>query len=91
MKPHMGQGAAMAFEDAVILARSIAACEEDVPAAFRLYEASRIERTSRVQRESHDNTWMKLPERPGLGLWLRRAGNADGRAVGNRLSGPAAA
>ena len=59
MKPHMGQGAAMAFEDAVILARSIAACGEDIQAAFTLYEANRIERTSRVQRESHDNTWMK--------------------------------
>ena len=51
MKPHMGQGAAMAFEDAVILARSIEACGDDAPAAFQLYENTRISRTSRVQRE----------------------------------------
>lgn len=55
----------MAFEDAVILARCLGACPDDVPAAFRLYEASRIERTSRVQRESHDNTWMKYATDPG--------------------------
>ena len=59
MKPHMGQGAAMAFEDAVMLTRCIGHCGDDSQAAFGLYEASRIGRTSRVQRESHDNTWMK--------------------------------
>jgi len=64
MKPHMGQGAAMAFEDAVILARAIDAAGDDVPAAFALYEATRIERTSRVQRESHENTWLKHPTDP---------------------------
>ncbi len=64
MKPHMGQGAAMAFEDAVILARCMDACGEDVPAAFRLYEESRIGRTSRVQRESHVNTWLRDPSDP---------------------------
>jgi len=64
MKPHMGQGAAMAFEDAVILARCIEAREDDAPAAFRLYEATRIGRTSRVQRESHVNTWLRDPADP---------------------------
>ena len=63
MKPHMGQGAAMAFEDAVVLARCIEACEGTAE-AFRLYEDSRIERTSRVQTESHDNTWMKYKTDP---------------------------
>ena len=64
MKPHMGQGAAMAFEDAVILARCIEASGEDAPAAFRHYESTRIERTSRVQRESHVNTWLRDPSDP---------------------------
>ena len=64
MKPHMGQGAAMAFEDAVVLARCIDACGDDAPAAFRLYEATRIGRTSRVQRESHVNTWLRDPVDP---------------------------
>ena len=65
MKPHMGQGAAMAFEDAVILARCIETCGEDVTGAFRLYEQTRIGRTSRVQRESHVNTWLRDPSDPG--------------------------
>jgi 6-hydroxynicotinate 3-monooxygenase len=64
MKPHMGQGAAMAFEDAVVLARAIAAFDGDVPGAFKSYEATRIARTSRVQQESHDNTWMKYETDP---------------------------
>jgi 6-hydroxynicotinate 3-monooxygenase len=64
MKPHMGQGAAMAFEDAVVLARCIDACGDDAAAAFRLYEATRIGRTSRVQRESHMNTWLRDPVDP---------------------------
>jgi 6-hydroxynicotinate 3-monooxygenase len=64
MKPHMGQGAAMALEDAVILARCIEASGPDVPAAFSLYEATRIGRTSRVQRESHANTWLRDPTDP---------------------------
>jgi 6-hydroxynicotinate 3-monooxygenase len=64
MKPHMGQGAAMAFEDAVVLARCIDACGDDAPAAFRLYESTRIGRTSRVQRESHVNTWLRDPTDP---------------------------
>ena len=65
MKPHMGQGAAMAFEDAVVLARCISTFEGDVAGAFKAYEATRIGRTSRVQQESHDNTWMKHPMDPG--------------------------
>ena len=64
MKPHMGQGAAMAFEDAAVLARCIAACGGDGPSAFALYEANRRGRTSRMQRESHDNTWMKYATDP---------------------------
>ena len=64
MKPHMGQGAAMAFEDAVMLARCLDATEGDHAAAFPLYEASRIARTSRVQRESHANTWLRDPTDP---------------------------
>ena len=65
MKPHMGQGAAMAFEDAVVLARCIDACGDDTPAAFQLYAHTRRARTSRVQRESHDNTWLQFPSDPG--------------------------
>ena len=60
MKPHMAQGAGMAIEDAAMLWR----CFEQVgldeyETAFQRYEASRIARTSRVQKESHDNVWMR--------------------------------
>ena len=64
MKPHMGQGAGMAIEDAAILARCIDAADGNFATAFRRYRANRIERTSRVQRESHVNVWMKYPTDP---------------------------
>ncbi len=64
MKPHMGQGAGMAIEDAAILARCIDASNGNFSAAFRQYRANRIDRTSRVQHESHVNVWMKYPTDP---------------------------
>ncbi len=64
MKPHMGQGAGMAIEDAAILARCVAASGDDFPTAFKLYRANRIERTSIVQKASHENTWMKYATDP---------------------------
>ncbi len=50
MLPFLGQGAAMAIEDAYVLARELAACPEDIAGALRAYEAERIPRTARVQR-----------------------------------------
>jgi len=65
MKPHMAQGAAMAIEDAAMLARAFKAVgTEDYETAFALYRANRIERASRVQRVSHDNTWLRDNEDP---------------------------
>jgi 2-polyprenyl-6-methoxyphenol hydroxylase-like FAD-dependent oxidoreductase len=54
MLPYLAQGAAMAVEDAFVLA----ACLDrnpDVPAALRAYEASRLPRTARVQRDASRN------------------------------------
>jgi 6-hydroxynicotinate 3-monooxygenase len=66
MAPHMGQGAAMAFEDAVVLARSIETVGADDPErAFRLYEFNRFERASKVQSESLKNRWLRYPMDPG--------------------------
>jgi salicylate hydroxylase/6-hydroxynicotinate 3-monooxygenase len=60
MTPYMAQGAAMAIEDAAVLARVLAAVEgEDLAGAFRRYEAHRKPRTSRIQAISSANTWMK--------------------------------
>jgi 6-hydroxynicotinate 3-monooxygenase len=57
--PHMGQGAGMALEDAVVLMRCLEAANQDLRRAFELYEDTRFERCARIQRESHKNEWTK--------------------------------
>ena len=65
MKPHLGQGAAMAAEDAVILVRSLEKYGyEDLKSAFNLYETSRKARTSDVQYHSYHNQWMRHVTNP---------------------------
>jgi salicylate hydroxylase/6-hydroxynicotinate 3-monooxygenase len=60
MTPYMAQGAATAMEDAAILARCLADVDgDDIPGAFKRYEAHRKPRTSRIQAISSANTWMK--------------------------------
>ncbi len=60
MTPYMAQGAATAMEDAAVLSRCIEA-GEDLQSAFRMYEAHRKPRTSRIQAISSANTWMRSP------------------------------
>ncbi len=55
MLPFLAQGAAMAIEDASILARELARSPGDRVAALRDYEAARRPRTARVQRASRRN------------------------------------
>ena len=64
MKPHMGQGAAMAIEDAAILVRCLEQCGEDHAGAFALYEESRKGRCEAVQQGSRDNKWLRNPMDP---------------------------
>lgn len=65
MKPHMAQGAAMAIEDAAMLTRCLSETGiTDHASAFKLYEANRRERASRVQAVSNANTWLKTQEDP---------------------------
>jgi salicylate hydroxylase/6-hydroxynicotinate 3-monooxygenase len=60
MTPYMAQGAAMAIEDAAILSRCLTGVDRDgVAQAFRRYEATRKERTSRTQLTSRQNNWGK--------------------------------
>ncbi|HEY0689786.1 MAG TPA: FAD-dependent monooxygenase [Kribbella sp.] len=61
MTPYMAQGAAMALEDAVVLARVLAQVHDraDIGPAFRRFERTRKARTSRVQLTSRANTWLK--------------------------------
>jgi salicylate hydroxylase len=56
MLPFLAQGAAMAIEDAAILARELAgAPPSNITEALRRYERARFERTARVQREARRN------------------------------------
>jgi 6-hydroxynicotinate 3-monooxygenase len=68
MSPYMAQGAAMALEDAVILARCLAEVDADgVAAAFRRYEANRKPRATDIQQQSGENTFLR---RPGGTDWV---------------------
>ena len=59
MTPYMAQGAAMAIEDAAVLSRCLDGVErEGVANAFRRFEATRKERTTRIQQTSRANTWL---------------------------------
>ena len=60
MTPYMAQGAAMAIEDAAVLSRCLEGVGRDgVADAFRRFEATRRERTARVQQTSRANTWLR--------------------------------
>ena len=59
MVPFMAQGACMAIEDAVVLARALSEMSEDIPAALKAYEDSRRDRTAAIQRGSLANNWLK--------------------------------
>lgn len=66
MVPFMAQGACMAIEDAVVLARALEDTgPEDVVAALQRYEEARKPRTAQVQKNSLANDWLK------------KGGNAD--------------
>ena len=66
--PFMAQGAAMAIEDAAVLAGCLAATD-CVPAGLRRYEDLRRQRTAAVQNGSRRNA--KLFHLTGVKAWLR--------------------
>jgi salicylate hydroxylase len=68
--PMMAQGANMAIEDGVVLARCLDAYD-DVSAALQAYESARRERTARLVRAANDNA--SRFHNPALG-------NAEGAA-----------
>jgi salicylate hydroxylase len=60
MMPFMAQGACMAIEDAVVLARALeGAGSADVATALECYETARKERTAQIQIASRGNEWLK--------------------------------
>lgn len=66
MTPYMASGAAMALEDAVVLARAIDEADT-LDGAFHLYESTRKPRASMVQAGSSKNNWMRNETNPD---WL---------------------
>jgi salicylate hydroxylase len=56
--PYLAQGAALAIEDAAVLASALAAQRHDPASAFVLYEASRRPRATRLQRASRQFGWI---------------------------------
>jgi salicylate hydroxylase/6-hydroxynicotinate 3-monooxygenase len=66
MTPYMASGAAMALEDAAVLARCLDEID-DVTQALQAYEATRKPRASAVQTGSSANTWMRSETNPD---WL---------------------
>ena len=66
--PFMAQGAAMAIEDAAVLAGCLA-CDQDVQTALQRYEGLRRDRTALVQRGSRRNA--KVFHLEGFKAWLR--------------------
>ncbi len=66
MPPYMGQGAAMAIEDASMLTRCMIETPCDLDYAFKRYETNRIARTAKVQATSRKHD-----------LWLRDFADPD--------------
>lgn len=78
--PFMAQGAAMAIEDAAVLAACLDGTA-DVPAALQRYEGLRRARTAGIQLGSRRNA--EVFHMRGLKAWARD--RAAGAAAGNRL------
>jgi salicylate hydroxylase len=55
MLPFLAQGAVMAIEDGYVLARALAASDDDIPSRLVRYEEARRERTRRAVEGSADN------------------------------------
>ena len=68
IRPYMAAGAALAIEDAAVLARCISEFGKDDPSeSFAWYEANRMPRVDKVQTISQANTWLRTPTDPD---WL---------------------
>jgi 6-hydroxynicotinate 3-monooxygenase len=63
MMPYMASGAAMAIEDAAVLARCLFK-SDDYAVAFALYQTTRMPRVNKVQRISAENSFLRFPTDP---------------------------
>lgn len=83
MLPFLAQGAAMAIEDAMVLADCLAGGSEDIPNSLRRYESLRRDRTARVQRAARFTGDMYQLDGPlafARNMVLGRMGNEKLRA-----------
>ena len=79
MLPFLAQGAAMAIEDAAVLARRLAATPDDLSGAMKLYELDRRSRTTKVQRAARKNGRVyqyRGPDAAVRNFVMRRIGGA---------------
>jgi salicylate hydroxylase len=72
MQPYLAQGAAMAIEDAAVLANAMAARPNDPAAAMRRYERARVRRIARVREAVRRND--RLYHQGGVSAALRNLG-----------------
>jgi salicylate hydroxylase len=79
MLPFLAQGAAMAIEDALVLAAALARFADDPTRALRDYERQRQPRTARVQRAARRNDFVYH-----LGAPAARVRDAALTALGGR-------
>lgn len=88
MVPYMAQGAATAIEDGAVLSRCLdeSSGKADIPEAFRRFEATRKERASKIQANSHKNQWMSTRTDPdwvyGYDAWSTPLALADTSSMG---------
>ena len=88
MLPFLSQGAAMAIEDAFVLAQALQYRARDVPQALRDYEAERLPRTRRVQLEARERgRTYHLPSRfaqakRDFKYWARALVNPQASGIG---------
>jgi 2-polyprenyl-6-methoxyphenol hydroxylase-like FAD-dependent oxidoreductase len=71
VSPHSGQGASMALEDAIVLAKRLREKPHEITAAFRDFEAERRERVERIVaygRRSGDTKKKRGP----VAAWMQR-------------------
>jgi 2-polyprenyl-6-methoxyphenol hydroxylase-like FAD-dependent oxidoreductase len=85
--PAAGQGASMALEDAVILAKCLRDCP-DAPAAFATFDALRRDRVQRIVRQGHRSSNSKAAGPVGrvirdllLPMMFRKAAKDGGKSM----------
>jgi salicylate hydroxylase len=77
--PYLAQGAAMAVEDGVVLARALLQAPS-VPEALDLYQRNRVDRTARVVEQSTDNRRLfHLPSQEAIRAEFSRRNEGDDR------------